>query len=161
MRTPPPTESNRQPSSHLTKRILVCLDASPRAPLVLALAVEIARRHGARLVLLRVVGLPAHVDQDSVVHAERVLADELVARAVTDLWVLAEQVPSRLFEGIDVHLGAPWDTICREAVMRDCDLVVLGSHPHSLLGRAFGNTASKVVNNCDRPVFFVRTPAIA
>src|ERR1700730_11707304 len=48
---------------HPMKRILVGLDGSPRAPGVLATATEIARAQGARLILLRSVGLPPDVPQ--------------------------------------------------------------------------------------------------
>jgi nucleotide-binding universal stress UspA family protein len=59
-------------------------------------------------------------------------------------------------EGIHVHIGTPWDTICREATSLDCDLVVLGSHGYSGFDRILGTTAAKVTNHCDRSVLVVR-----
>ncbi len=140
------------------KRILVCLDASPRAPFVLKTAAELAQKVGAKLVLLRSVGLPAEIDQEFYVHAAAGMTELLVDKAKKELEVLAKDVPAGLVEGHDVHIGTPWDTICREAKARDCDLVILGSHGYSTVDRVLGTTAAKVVNHCDRNVLVARNP---
>ena len=139
------------------KRILVCLDASPRAVFVLQTAGELAAKMGAKLVLLRSVGLPAEIDQEFYVHAAGSMTDMLVDRAKKELDVLCKDLPAGIVEGYDVHIGTPWDTICREAVARDCDLVVLGSHGYSGMDRILGTTAAKVVNHCERSVLVART----
>jgi universal stress protein F len=139
------------------KRILVCLDASPRAVFVLQTATDLAVKMGAKLVLLRSVGLPAEIDQEFYVHAAGSMTDMLVAKAKKELDVLSKDVPAGVFEGFDVHIGTPWDTICREAKARDCDLVVLGSHGYSGMDRILGTTAAKVVNHCERSVLVART----
>jgi universal stress protein F len=139
------------------KRILVCLDASPRAVFILQTASELAVKTGAKLVLLRSVGLPAEIDQEFYVHAAGTVTDMLVDKAKKDLEALAKDVPAGIIEGYDVHIGTPWDTICREAVARDCDLVVLGSHGYSGMDRILGTTAAKVVNHCERSVLVART----
>jgi nucleotide-binding universal stress UspA family protein len=141
------------------KRLLVCLDASPRAPFVLQTASDLAQRTGAKLVLLRSVGLPAEIDQEFYVHAAGNMTDMLVQRAKAELDTLAKGVPAELIEGYDVHIGTPWDTICREAKARDCDLVVLGSHGYSGMDRILGTTAAKVVNHCEVSVLVVRSKA--
>jgi universal stress protein F len=140
------------------KRILVCLDASPRAELVLRSAVDVATKSGAKLILLRAVGLPAEIDQELYVHSPMGMMEVLIDKARRDLESLAKSVPDHLFEALDVRVGTPWDSICREAVTRDCDLVVLGSHGHSSLSRMLGTTAAKVVNHCERSVLIVRAP---
>lgn len=139
------------------KRILVCLDASPRAVFVLQTAADLAVKTGAKLVLLRSVGLPAEIDQEFYVHAAGSMTDMLVDKAKKELDVLAKDVPAGVIEGYDVHIGTPWDTICREAKARDCDLVVLGSHGYSGMDRILGTTAAKVVNHCERSVLVART----
>lgn len=138
------------------KRILVCLDSSPRAPFVLQTAVDLAQRMGAKLVLLRSVGLPAEIDQEFYVHAAASMTEMLVDNAKKDLETLTKGVPAELIDGYDVHIGTPWDTICRESKARDCDLVVLGSHGYSGVDRILGTTAAKVVNHCERSVLVVR-----
>jgi universal stress protein F len=139
------------------KRILVCLDASPRAVFVLQTATDLAVKMGAKLVLLRSVGLPAEIDQEFYVHAAGSMTDMLVDKAKKELEVLSKDVPAGVIEGFDVHIGTPWDTICREAKARDCDLVVLGSHGYSGMDRILGTTAAKVVNHCERSVLVART----
>ena len=139
------------------KRILVCLDASPRAAFVLGVATDLATRTGAKLLLLRSVGLPAEIDQEMYVHGAN-LADVLVEKAKKELVALGAMVPPELIEGFDVHIGSPWDTICREAMARDCDLVILGSHGYSGLDRVLGTTAAKVVNHCEVSVLVARQP---
>jgi universal stress protein F len=139
-------------------RILVCLDASSRAPFVLEAAADLARRTGARLCLLRTVGIPAEVDQELLVHSAAGVIETMVGKAQRDLAKLAESLPEPSVEGIHVHVGTPWDTICREAKELDVDLVVLGSHGYSGFDRILGTTAAKVVNHADRSVMVVRPP---
>ena len=138
------------------KRILVCLDASPRAFFVLSSAVDMAQRLGARIAVLRVHGIPPEMDNLMSVQAGADLLETMTARAKLDLSVLLEGVPAALVEGTHVHVGTPWDTICREAEGLDCDLVVLGSHGYSGFDRILGTTAAKVVNHCKRSVLVVR-----
>lgn len=138
------------------KRFLVCLDASPRAVFVLDTAVDLAKRTGATLVLLRSVGLPAEIDQEFYVHAAMSMTDLLVAKAKKELDALSAGLPAGMVEGYDVHIGTPWDTICREAKVRLCDLVILGSHGYSGMDRILGTTAAKVVNHCEVSVLVAR-----
>jgi universal stress protein F len=138
------------------KRILVCLDASPRAPSVLAAAADLAQRTGARMSLLRAVGIPPELNKIVSVDLGANVIETLQAKAKEDLDLLAQDVPKSLIEGIHVHVGTPWDTICREAKLVDCDVVVLGSHGYGGFDRVLGTTAAKVVNHCDRSVFVVR-----
>ena len=139
------------------KRILVCLDASPRAAFVLQTATDLATKTGAKLVLLRSVGIPAEIDQEFYVHAAQSMTDMLVDKAKKELDALSKGTPPGIIEGFDVHIGTPWDTICREAKARDCDLVVVGSHGYSGLDRILGTTAAKVVNHCERSVLVARS----
>jgi universal stress protein F len=138
------------------KRILVCLDTSPRAALVLKSATDLAHKTGASLVLLRTVGLPAEVDQEMLAHSSESVTDMLVNKAKADLEAVSKGLPAGMVETLDVHIGTPWDTICREAKAKDCDLVVIGSHGYSGVDRVLGTTAGRVVNHCDRSVLVVK-----
>lgn len=138
------------------KRILVCLDASMRASSVLTTATELARRLGAKLRLLRVVGLPPEIDQEMYVQSAADLIEALKSRAKTELAMTARSTPEVMIESMDVVIGVPWDGICREAKSVDADLVVIGSHGYSGFDRILGTTAAKVVNHCDRSVLVVR-----
>ncbi len=63
------------------KGILVGLDGSSRAPSVLAAAIEIGRAQGARVVLLRSVGMPPDVPQDFWKTTDEPLLEVLKRRA--------------------------------------------------------------------------------
>lgn len=137
-------------------RILVCLDASPRATFVLQTAAELAKRTGAKLRLLRAVGLPPEIDQEMFVHSAANVIDSLKEKAKNEIRGIARTVPEAAIEATDVVIGTPWDVICREAKSVDADLVVIGSHGYSGFDRILGTTAAKVVNHCDRSVLVVR-----
>lgn len=138
------------------KRILTCLDASPRAPKVLATAADLAKRSGAKLVLFRAVGLPPELKEDIFAISPQDVLEHLLAKGKEELAALAKTVPAELVEAQLVHVGAPWDIICREAKQHEVDLIVLGSHGYSGLDRIIGTTAAKVVNHADRSVLVVR-----
>lgn len=139
------------------KKILTCLDASPRAPRVLAAAVALAEPTGAKLTLFRSVGLPPDIAQLDVIGlSPNEVVERLVGAAKAELTNFAEQIPEALRGGVEVRIGTPWDAICTEAKTRDVDLVVIGSHGYGGLDRLLGTTAAKVVNHADRSVLVVR-----
>jgi universal stress protein F len=146
---------SRDGSLPTMKRILVCLDASPRAPFVLETAADLGRRLDAKLCLLRSVGIPPTIDQEAVAHGASLLG-ELEAAAKADLDAAVAKLPAGLVEGVHVRVGTPWDAICHEAKELDCDLVVIGSHGYKGLDKILGTTASKVVNHCERSVLVAR-----
>lgn len=138
------------------KRILACLDASPRAPQVLDAARDLAARTGAKLAIFRSVGLPPEVDKEFLAISPNDVIEQLVGRAKADLARLAAAVPKEVVEEIHVRVGTPWDAICTEAKALDVDVILLGSHGYSGLDRILGTTAAKVVNHADRSVMVVR-----
>jgi nucleotide-binding universal stress UspA family protein len=138
------------------KRILVCLDGSPRAPLVLASAVSLARTTGAKLRLFRAVSIPSEVPPRLYSVSPNDLPDILLESARKDLAELARDVPPELLDGTYAHIGSPWDAICAAAKAQNADLIVLGSHGYGTLDRVLGTTAAKVVNHADRSVLVVR-----
>ena len=139
------------------KRILVALDGSSRAPVVLASAARLARSCEAKLVLLRVVGLPVELTHQILDITSAELEDMLQRNARTELERLAGSVDPSLIERSVVVIGTPWDSIVREAREVDADVVAIGSHGYSGIDRVLGTTAAKVVNHSDRNVLVVRT----
>jgi nucleotide-binding universal stress UspA family protein len=137
------------------KRLLVCLDSSPRAQAVLATAHDLARRTGAKLAIFRSVGLPPEFDKELLAISPNDVIGELEKRAKADLEALTASATADI-EGIYVRIGTPWDAICTEAKVLDCDMIILGSHGYSALDRVIGTTAAKVVNHADRSVLVVR-----
>jgi nucleotide-binding universal stress UspA family protein len=140
------------------KCILVGLDGSPRGPGVLATAIAMARAQGARLVLFRSVGLPADVPQDFWKTTDEPLLDVLKRRAKQYLDECVAKVPVEALGGVEVGVGAPWQSICDMARSAEADLIVIGSHGYAGLDRLLGTTAAKVVNHAHCSVLVVREP---
>jgi len=147
------------------RRILVPLDGSALALKALPMAVELAEASGACLKLLRVItppmllGYPDSYMSSELAQSYAVPDEELRARALADLQMVAEQVVARhgVTATIEVHSGLPADEIVDTAERRDADLVVMATHGRSGLRRwALGSVADKVLHACARPLLLVR-----
>ncbi|MBX3258283.1 MAG: universal stress protein [Labilithrix sp.] len=139
------------------KKILVCLDTSPRAPRVLATAIDLARSTSARLTLFRSVSVPPElVEKDVFGLAPGALRERMLASAKEGLMRYRADVPTELLEAVEVKIGSPWEAICVEAKKIDADLIILGSHGYGVLDRILGTTAARVVNHAECSVMVVR-----
>jgi nucleotide-binding universal stress UspA family protein len=138
------------------KRILVGLDGSPRAPGVLSTALTIARAQGAKVFLLRSVGLPPDVPQDFWRTTDEPLLDVLRRRAKVYLDEQSARVPAELLAGTEVVVGVPWQAVCDKAKREEFDLIVIGSRGYGGLDLLLGTTAAKVVNHAPCTVVVVR-----
>jgi nucleotide-binding universal stress UspA family protein len=140
-------------------RIVVGLDGSPRAPGVLDAAVSLANEHGAKLVVVRAVGVQAH------------LPPEVLSVRPDDVPALLEKAEARALEGqlsglptglvaeTVVELGSPADVVCATARRVNADLVVVGSHGYRGLDHVLGTTAARVANTAPCSVLVVRPAA--
>jgi universal stress protein F len=138
------------------ERILVGLDGSERAPHVLAAAVDLARRTGARLFLYRAVSLPGELPTIAFSMAPAEIAELLQRLAREDLEVLARAVPAELFGGASVSLAIPWQGVCEAAHRERVALIIIGSHGYGGLDRLLGTTAAKIVNHSETSVLVVK-----
>jgi nucleotide-binding universal stress UspA family protein len=139
-------------------RILVGLDGSARERGVLDAAVALATKTGAKLVLLRSVGLPHDVPPEAYSMSPNDVMKTLEERARKSVETLAAKIPKDTLKSIHVHVGTPWPTIERCAKEEDVDLIVIGSHGYDALDRVLGTTAAKVVNHATCSVLVVRQP---
>jgi nucleotide-binding universal stress UspA family protein len=142
-------------------KILVGLDASPRARDVLDTAVNLAKKTGGRLVLFRAVGIPLGLPPEAYAMSPDSLENMLEQEARRYLEGLAADVPAGLVESVHVHAGTPWRSICATAQEFGVDLIVIGSHGYQGLDRLVGTTASKVVNHAECSVLVVRSHKLA
>ena len=140
------------------KRILVALDGSERAPVVLTAAARLAELNGAQLVLFRAIGIPQDVAREVLELTDTRLEDVLIRNAHEELTRMATSLPKNLVENITTEFATPWDGIVRAGRRFDADLIVLGAHGYGGIDRLLGTTAGKVANHTDRNVFIVRTP---
>jgi len=140
------------------KRMLVCLDGSPRERGVLDAAMALGKKSGAKLVLFRSVGIPADLPPEAYAISPTEVPGLLEGRARRDLEKLVEALPAELRGGVHTTVGSPWRSIEAVATEEDVDLIVIGSHGYEAADRLLGTTAAKVVNHSDRSVLVVRSP---
>jgi len=135
--------------------ILHPTDFSEHSQYAFALACALTRDYGARLVVLHVVAVPVVVYGEGVVppNPEEVRAearDQLARLQVPHADVRAER---RLEDG-DAD-----ETILRVAQEIQADLIVMGTHGRTGLGRLLmGSVAEKVLRKATCPVLTVRRP---
>ena len=140
------------------QRILVPVDGSDASRRALFLAVKLARLAGARLTLLEVIEdfgpLPGYYE------APPPGVDRVA-------WVAEQRLealhPDLELDGIDwdrrVESGDPADRICAVAEEGAYDLIVVGSHGRSALGRFLvGSVSDRVVHHAPCSVTVVRGP---
>lgn len=137
--------------------ILVALDGTDLASVVLDAAVDMARREGARLRLLHVIPVPPSLPPGLLSAGPASVTEYFEEEGRKLLEERAKLVPADLLAGMQVRMGAAWREICASAKKEDVDVIVIGAHQHGAIGRMLGTTAANVVNNADRSVFVVRT----
>lgn len=138
------------------RTILVALDNSQRASSVLAEGVELAHKLGGRLVLVRGVGIPHDLPPEALMESPGRVPEILERIARNELEQRAGTVPAGLVARVVVHVGIPWEVICRTADEENADLIVIGSHGYSGIDKLLGTTAARVVNHTTRSVLVVR-----
>lgn len=139
------------------KKILVGVDGSMQERAVLRTAIALAGPLGAKVSLVRAVGLPTQrlpfgvlsLSPDDV---EKAMLDA----AKEDLAALIETIPAPVRGEARAVPGTPMPVIEETAKEMDVDLIVIGSHGHGAIDRILGSTAAKVVNHSDRSVLVVR-----
>lgn len=116
------------------------------------LATALARDYGARLVMLHVYPAPLHGAETVDRGRSNEVEDDILRR-------LRDFAPEE--RGVEVECraseGDPAEEILSEA-QRDCDLIVMGTHGRSGLGRMLmGSTAERVSRDALCPVVTVRS----
>lgn len=139
----------------MIERILVALDASARAPDVLAAASEIAERFDARMLLFRAIDVPPEFPPSAHVEGSDPLPAILAERARAQLEALAHGNPRADVEHPVIVVGQAWRAIVATADRLDVDLVVIGSHGYHGIDHLLGTTAGKVANHAHRNVLIV------
>jgi nucleotide-binding universal stress UspA family protein len=137
------------------KTILHPTDFSERSDFAFRLACSLSRDYGARLVLLHVAEPPPPVAAEGVLMLPPTIdLEPLRAR----LQQLRPEDPKILVEHRLVQGGAA-EEILQVAQERKCDLIVMGTHGRTGLGRLLmGSVAEQVVRKSACPVLTVKTP---
>ncbi|HEX3179387.1 MAG TPA: universal stress protein [Methylomirabilota bacterium] len=144
------------------RRILVATDFAESAERALECAVDLAKIHGAELVLLHVyMDLPAYPEVSAgqvatIYEEQRRWVDDALdrrARSARASGVLARAL---------VRTGAPAPVIAETAADERVDLVVVGTHGRSGLDRLLvGSVAERVVRTAPCPVLVAKTRTTA
>lgn len=142
-------------------RILTPLDGSATAEAALTEALRIARAFAAILDLIQVVPWAAAVYGAAPEVWQPEDLDDRLARAADDyLGSVQDRLPSDLPCERQVLRGAPAAAILDHAERTGADLIVMGTHGRSGLGRfLLGSVADQVVRAASVPVLLVRGAA--
>jgi nucleotide-binding universal stress UspA family protein len=135
------------------RTILVPLDGSSFGERALPMATALARTTGARLVLVRAAWATVTPGMDPTEPQVRA-----VEECRTYLAGVAQWLADAGFDAdIAVPYGQPADGILLEIELRHADLVVMGTHGRSGLGRwIYGSVAEAVLAHSPIPIVFVR-----
>ena len=143
------------------KKILVPLDGSTRAELILPHVEQLAFQNTARVVFIRVVKPIFVTDgyQTITVDASLALNDELIDEANKYLKKIAGEFKEK---GIDtkvvVKSGSVAEIIVGLARQEKADLIAMASHGRTGLSRVFyGSVAAGVLHQVDRPLLLIRS----
>lgn len=143
----------------MAKRILVPLDESPTAEIVVPLVAAVAHGAGATVRLLLVAPVP----QNQISEGDRVVAytDQEMARLEAEGLDYLRKVEVQFGSDGDVEcvvrFGDPVHEILREADAFGADLIAVTTQGRSALGRVvLGSVAEEIVRKADAPVMLMR-----
>jgi len=145
-----------------SKHILVALaDTAAKSAPAIGRAQEVATRTGAKVTLFHSLYSPY-------VAGEQFYSPGELERDIEAIVNARKQALERLAQplidaGIQVHVRCRWDypvheSIVREAVREEVDLVIVGSHRHGAAARlVLSNTDWQLIRLCPCPVLLVKT----
>ncbi len=157
------------------KKILYATDMGEGAPYVFRYALALAEQHDAQIIAVSALEPLSTFAQSLVeLHISHEQSEELhhkaksqakerlrerIARLCDKEQVADAQYTKRVSE-IRIEEGQPGHVVL--AAARGCavDLIIMGSHRHTVLGEALlGSTTQKVLHGASQPVLVVRIPA--
>jgi nucleotide-binding universal stress UspA family protein len=152
------------------KKILYATDLSKNSSYAFLHAIEMAKKHDAKIVILHVVEpIPAYAEVYAAItdeyrkkqHAEMM---ELIEKHLKGFCSKAEaQIGSpcvELVSKILVPVGHPPETILNVADEEGCDAIVIGAHGKGFLSHTFlGSVSKAVLHRTRKPVFIIPLPS--
>jgi nucleotide-binding universal stress UspA family protein len=156
------------------RRILYPTGMGAGAPYVFRYALTMATQHDAEIVVVSAIEpLPLfaqslvelHVSHQDVAQRQleaRVQAKEHLRERIAKLCEKeCENVPrcGNRVSSVQIEEGQPAQIILTAAAQHDADLIIMGSHRHTVVGGALlGTTTTKVLHSAKQPVLVVRIP---
>ncbi len=143
------------------KRICCPIDFSDTARAAMEVAVDLANKNGAEVVLLHAYPIPGYTFPDGSVVASPKMMDELAAQAERHLveWQREAEALGAPRVVTAKAVGEPAAEIVAYARANAVDLLVMGTHGRTGLEHALmGSIAERVVRRASCPVLTVRPP---
>jgi nucleotide-binding universal stress UspA family protein len=137
------------------KRILVPLDGSPRAELILSQVARILRRQDAEILLLRVVDVPAQIGRVNMAPVRAAQLEE-AQKYIQDQTRRLRERGARV-DGLVVE-GYPPLAILEIARLKGATLIAMSTHGRTGFARwAMGSVAEMVARTSEVPLLLVRS----
>ncbi|MHB1398696.1 MAG: universal stress protein [Trichloromonadaceae bacterium] len=156
------------------QKILYATGLGAGAPYVFRYALSLAQQYGAKIAVVHgMEPVPAfaqslvelHISHEQAEQIHQNARTAMVAKLEERLELLCEKELCSDGEGrsrvcaIVIEEGAPAEFILQQAQKLGVDLIVMGSHRHTVLGEALlGTTTHKVLHKSTIPVLVVRIP---
>jgi nucleotide-binding universal stress UspA family protein len=142
------------------EKVLVPVDFSENSHASLQYAVEFARRHNSRLILLHVVEPAVYPVTDGLTGLASVSigTDEDTAETRLRQWK-KDEVPPEVKTETALRTGSAYHEITEAARDLDADLIIISTHGYTGLKHVLlGSTAERVVRHASCPVLTLRQP---
>lgn len=156
------------------KRILYATDLSENAKHAFTYAATIANRFDAKITVLNVLEtIPSNTEwqiveylgEDRWKEVQKNNKREHIENIKKRLSNFCEEMSSSLtscpflVDEILVQEGVPVEEILKAVDLKNCDMVVMGTHGYGILADALiGSNARRVVRRCKKPVMVIRLP---
>lgn len=152
------------------KKILYSTDLSKNSSYAFLYAIDMARRHDARIVILHAIEpSPAYIEMYGAIKNEfkKKRHDEIVESIKKQLQAFCEKAEARigspcanLVSKILVSVGHPPEEILNAANEEACDVIVIGTHGKGFLAHTFlGSVSNAVLHRTRKPVFTIPLPS--
>lgn len=153
------------------KKILYATDLSKNSAYAFLYAVDMAKKHNARIVILHTIEPVPHVYSEGgtgilkkINEQGQETAHEDIKKRVGEFCKIMETRMGfpcgELVSEILVPLGYPVEEILKAADDEGCDAIVLGTHGKGFLRQTFlGSVAGSVTERTRKPVFIIPLPS--
>jgi nucleotide-binding universal stress UspA family protein len=156
-------------------KILYATDLSKNSSYAFFYAVDMAKRHDARIVILHSIEPVQHIYSEGMsIYGEKMLDRAKKQEREMDLEKMKKGLQEfckrteaqigapcvELVSKILVPLGHPVEEILKTADAEGCDVIVLGTHGKGFLRHTFlGSVAEDVLERTRKPVFIIPLPS--
>lgn len=156
------------------RKILYATDLSPNSAYAFRYAINSAKKHDAKIIILHVLDqlspsarglVNAYIDKEK----QREILEEDVEytmdrirqrlKAFCDKELEDDPYCIDRVESIEVCEGFPAEEILKRADELNCDAIVMGTHGKGMINHAFlGSTTKRVLRRVRKPVFIIPLP---